>query len=57
MEMWFEWDPDLASGERSNTGFDVFNNINTTPGHRMMVHMHEAVFVLAFQFTVGNRIY
>lgn len=48
----------MAPGEKNNTGFNIFfYNINTTPGHKIILHMHEVEPVLGFQFTAVNQMH
>lgn len=38
-------------------GLIFFYNINTTPGHKIILHMHEVEPVLGFQFTAVNQMH
>ncbi len=53
MEMWFVWGTDVASGQKNNTEFIIFNKIS----QKLIMQMHEVDAVHVYQFILGNQMH
>lgn len=44
--MRFVWGQEVAPGEKNHTGFNSFNDVNTTQSQKMVMNMHDVDLLL-----------